>query len=430
MAGAVPAWFSHDRFGMFVHLGVYSALARHEWVMTNERIDPAEYERLARYFDPDLFDADALARAAKDAGMGYLVLTAKHHDGFALYETNLSDYSSTAFFGRDLVAETVEACRRVGLRVGLYYSLIDWNHPDFTIDFQHPLRDRPDAAELNSGRDMDSYRRFLHGQVRELLTGYGQIDYVFYDFTYPWEQDGWVGKGPKDWDAAGLLAMTRELQPGAVVNDRLGIPGDLVTPEQYLPDAPMMTDDGAWQTWEACHTMNGAWGYDRENRNLKSPDLLIRTLIDIVSKNGNFLLNIGPDGRGAITGSDAASLGVLAEWMRLHRQAIVGAGPVAATPAPGTAFTARADRIYVHLLHWPLKHVHLRDLPGSVQFARFLHDGSQLQVRVAGGERTDANHQLDHITPGEQPAGTVTLQLPAVRPEVAVPVVELFLGED
>ncbi|SEE67601.1 alpha-L-fucosidase [Ruania alba] len=429
MAGMVPAWFTHDRFGMFVHSGVYSTLARHEWVMTNERIDPGEYERLARYFDPDRFDADALAQAAKDAGMGYLVLTAKHHDGFAMYDTRLSDYSSAAFLGRDFVAETVEACRRHGLRVGLYYSLIDWHHPHFTIDFQHPLRDRPDAAALNEGRDMGTYRQFLHGQVRELLTGYGQIDYVFYDFTYPWEQDGWAGKGPDDWDSAGLLAMTRELQPEAVVNDRLGIPGDLVTPEQYLPDAPMMAD-GVLVPWEACHTMNGAWGYDRENRNLKSPDLLIRTLIEIVSKNGNMLLNIGPDGRGAITPNDAASLRELAGWMDLHRAAIVGAGPGDATPAPGTVLTRRENRIYVHLLHWPLKHVHLRDLPGTVQFARFLHDGSQVQTRLAGGTRTDANHQLDHITPGEQPAGTLTLQLPAVRPELAVPVVELFLGED
>src|SRR5699024_10605406 len=202
-----------------------------------------------------------------------------------MYDTAMSEYNSVATFGRDIVAEFVAACRAEGLRVGLYHSLSDWHHPDFTVDWYHPRRDRPEDAALNEGRDMSRYRDFLHGQVRELLSNYGRIDYLFFDFTFPETKDGWAGKGPPDWDSEGLLAMARELQPGIVVNDRLGIPGDLVTPEQYQPDAPMQRE-GDDVAWEACQTLNGSWGYDRDNLAFRSPDLLVRMLVDTVSKNG------------------------------------------------------------------------------------------------------------------------------------------------
>src|SRR5699024_1451019 len=345
-------------------------------------------------FDPDRFDAADIARSARQAGMRYAVLTTKHHEGFAMFDTSLSDYNSVATCGRDFVAEFVQACRAEGLRVGLYHSLIDWHHPDFTIDQNHPLRDRPDVAQLNAGRDMARYRAYLHGQVRELLTHYGQIDYLFFDFTYPDPMDGKPGKGPEDWDSAGLLAMVRELQPGIVVNDRLGIPGDLVTPEQYQPDAPMQRD-GAEVLWEACQTLNGSWGYDRDNLDFKSPDLLIRMLVDTVSKNGNMLLNIGPDGRGAITPVDRRSLAALGDWM------------------------------YLHLLHWPFGHVHLPDMAGKVNFARFLHDGSEVRR-----SEIDPDQQAMNTIPGGQPPGTLTLNLPTAQPPVAVPVIELFLTEE
>lgn len=416
-------WFTHDRFGLFIHFGLYSPLARHEWVMTNERTAPQEYEKNAAYFDPDRFDAAEIARSARQAGMRYAVLTSKHHEGFAMYDTALSDYNSVATFGRDIVAEFVSACRAEGLRVGLYHSLIDWHHPDFTIDQNHPLRDREDVEELNQGRDMARYRQFLHGQVRELLTNYGQIDYLFFDFTYPDAIGGMAGKGPEDWDSAGLLAMVRELQPGIIVNDRLGIPGDLVTPEQYQPDAPMQRD-GVDVRWEACQTLNGSWGYDRDNLAFKSPDLLVRMLVDTVSKNGNMLLNIGPDGRGAITPVDRESLARLGEWMDLHEQSVIGAGPTEYAAPSGTVLTRRGSRLYVHLLHWPFGHVHLPDLAGNVGFARFLHDGSQVATT-----QIDPDQQAMNMTPGGQPPGTLTLTLPTVRPEVAVPVVELFLED-
>ena len=318
-------WFHEARFGLFVHFGLYSAAARHEWVMTNERLTDADYRPYFDHFDPDRFDARALVRAAKQAGMGYAVLTTKHHEGFSLWDTQLSTFSAPAACGRDLVAEFVDAVRAEGVRVGFYHSLIDWHHPDFTVDWVHPRRDDEDAQRLNDSRDMARYREFLHGQVRELLTDYGQIDYLFFDYTYPETKQGWRGKSAEDWRADELLAICRELQPDMMVNDRLGIPADFVTPEQYQPTEPLVVD-GVEQVWEACQTMNGSWGYDRDNLDQKSPQLLVQLLIDSVSMNGNMLLNVGPDGRGALPPRDAESLSEIGDWMDLHRDSVIGAG--------------------------------------------------------------------------------------------------------
>lgn len=416
------AWFTHDRFGLFVHFGLYSIFARHEWVMSREKTPAEEYEPFADFFDPDLFDAKAIVAAAKDAGMRYVVLTAKHHEGFALFDSALTEYTSQRVCGRDLVREFTDACHEAGLKVGLYFSVIDWHHPDFTIDYEHPLRDHPEAREWNANRDMARYRAYLHGQVEEVLTGYGKIDYLFFDYTYDYERDGWEGKGPSDWAADELLALTRRLQPGIIVNDRLGIPADVITPEQYQPDAPVVRD-GVPVTWEACQTLNGSWGYDRDNTDFKSTDLLARMLVDTVSKGGNMLLNIGPDGRGAITARDRATLADLGEWMRLHESAVIGAGPSEFTAPEGTVLTQRGDRLYVHVFAWPFAHIHLRELAEQVRYARFLHDGSQVLTSVI-----DPDQQAWNMTPGGQPPGTLTLHLPVGRPDVLVPVIELFLS--
>lgn len=413
------AWFDEARFGLFIHFGLYAIPARHEWVMSRELRDPDEYARYAEEFDPDRFDAADLARTARAAGMRYAVLTTKHHEGFSLFETAHSDYSAPAVCGRDLVREFVDAMRAEGLRVGLYHSLIDWHHPDFTIDEHHPLRGRDDVDALNATRDMDRYRAFLHAQARELLTGYGQIDYLFFDFTYP----GPHGKGPEDWDAEALLAMVRELQPGCLVNDRLGLLGDLVTPEQYQPAAPMRDEQGELVRWEACQTLNGSWGYDRDNLDHKSPDLLVRMLVDSVAKNGNLLLNIGPDGRGALTPVDRATLGALGEWMALHGDSVHGAGPAdGVDAAQGTLLTRRGDRLYVHLTAWPMQHLHVRGLAGRVRFARLLHDGSEVPFETIDPERRAWNTTARGLG-----ADVVTFTLPIRRPDVLLPVLEIRL---
>lgn len=418
---APHAWFDEARFGLFVHFGLYSIAARHEWSMTRERRELEDYRRYAEVFDPDRFDAREIARLAREAGMRYAVLTTKHHEGFCLWDSAQTDYTSMAACGRDLVAEWVQALRAEGLRVGFYHSLIDWSHPDYVIDVHHPLRDRADVEQLNANRDMDRYREYLYAQVRELLTGYGTIDYLFFDFT---DGDG-RGKRPEDWEAEALLAMVRGLQPGILVNDRLGIPGDLVTPEQYQPARPMTGADGAPVRWEACQTINGSWGYDRDNLEFKSTDLLLRMLVDSVGKNGNMLLNIGPDGRGGVRPEDREVLERIGAWMDLHGAAVHGAGPANdVEAAPGTLLTRRGDRLYVHLTTWPLQHLHMPELAGRVRFARLLHDGSEIPFTVIDPETPAWNTSM-----GSLGSEVVTFTLPVQRPDVLLPVLEIRLTE-
>ncbi len=415
------AWFDDARFGLFVHFGLYAIPARHEWSMTREHRTLEDYSSYTEFFDPDRFDAPDIARRAREAGMRYAVLTTKHHEGFCLFETEHTDYSAPDVCGRDLVREFVDALRAEGLHVGFYHSLLDWAHPDFTIDVSHPLRDREDAAELNSHRDMGRYRKYLHAQVRELLTNYGRIDYLFFDFTNP-DRDG---KGPEDWDAETLLAMVRELQPTCVVNDRLGIPGDLVTPEQYQPAAPIATSGGDPLRWEVCQTTNGSWGYDRDNHDHKSPDLLVRMLVDSVAKGGNLLLNVGPDGRGAVSSPDREILRRIGEWMDLHSASVHGAGPADGLVAPqGTVLTQRGDRLYVHLTTWPMQHLHLPGLSGAVRFARFLHDGSEVALSTI-----DPDQQAMNMTPAGLGSDVLTMTLPIRRPDVLLPVIELWFDQ-
>ncbi|WP_431229789.1 alpha-L-fucosidase [Paenarthrobacter nicotinovorans] len=417
-------WFEEARFGMFVHWGIYALPARHEWVMNREEITVEEYSKYFRRFDPDLYDPREWARAAREAGMKYVVLTTKHHDGFCLWDSALTDYKSTNTpAGRDLITPYVEALRAEGLKVGFYHSLVDWHHPDFTIDGVHPQRNSADVESLNAGRDMARYRDYLHGQVRELLSNYGTIDYLFFDFSYAGlgHAEFWGGKGRDDWGSEALLAMVRELQPGIVVNDRLDIPGDFVTPEQYQPAGPMMLD-GEPVTWEACQTLNGSWGYDRDNQNYKSVDLLIRMLVDGVSKGGNLLLNVGPTGRGSLDPRALESLEGIGKWMQLHSRSIYGAGTSPFTAPSDVRYTQRGDRLYVHLFSWPFEYVHLPDLAGKVEYAQLLNDASEVFL-----QEVDPGQQPANMTPGGQPPGTLTIKLPVQRPDAAVPVLELFL---
>ncbi|MFI0943240.1 alpha-L-fucosidase [Streptomyces sp. NPDC021020] len=407
-------WFKAARFGLFVHFGLYSLAARHEWVRSREAMSQQAYDRYLERFDPDLFDAGKLARAAREAGMRYAVLTAKHHDGFCLFDSALTDYTSTKAAGRDLVAEFAEAMRAEGLRVGLYYSLLDWHHPGFPVDRHHPLRGTDAEREP---RDLAGYRDYLHAQVRELLTGYGRIDDLFFDFTYP-------GMGPAEWGAEELLRMVRDLQPGIVVNDRLGIPGDYVTPEQYQPDEPLERD-GVPVMWEACHTLNGSWGYDRDNHDYKDPALLVRMLVQSVACGGNMLLNVGPTGRGALDPRARDTLAAIGEWMEPHARSVRGAGPSANRAPANSLYTQAGNRLYLHLLAWPLKHIHLPGLAGRVRYAQFLHDGSEIRFRQLDGTQ----HEHNNLAPPGRSADTLTLTVPVGRPDVLLPVIELFLDE-
>jgi alpha-L-fucosidase len=419
------SWFTHDRFGMFIHWGVYSLAARHEWVKSREEIDDAGYRRYFDNFDPDLYDPRDWARRAKAAGMKYVVLTAKHHDGFCLWDSKATDYKATNTpYGKDLLKPFVEAFRAEGLKVGFYYSLLDWHHPDFPIDIYHPLRNREDAAALNAGRDITRYGAYMREQVTELLTGFGRIDVIWFDFSYPDRTyKGLPGKGRKDWQSVELLSLVRRLQPEIVVSNRLdlddliaGVP-DVMTPEQYTPRTPPRFK-GREATWEVCHTFSGSWGYYRDEESWKSPEQLVKLLIDSVALGGNLLMNVGPTGRGTFDQRAIDALEVYGDWLRLHGRAVYGAGRSSFTAPDGCRFTQRDDRLYLHICNWPFQHLHIDGLAGKVAYAQFLHDASEVQWI---GPRNDP-----HFVP---PVGatTLTLELPVKKPSVVVPVVELIL---
>ncbi|HEY6739625.1 MAG TPA: alpha-L-fucosidase [Actinopolymorphaceae bacterium] len=422
------AWFTQARFGLFIHWGIYAAAARHEWVKQRERLTDEQYQPYFDYFDPDLYDPEAWAEAAWNAGMRYVVVTTKHHDGFCLWDSRLTDYKATNTpYGKDLLRPMVEAFRTRGFRIGFYHSLIDWHHPQFPVDFLHPQRDDEEFKAAAADRDITVYQEYLHGQVRELLTDFGRIDIMWFDFSYPGR--GWGAKGREDWRSEELLAMVRELQPWILVNNRADLgtgpgpdTGDLTTPEQVQPTEPVLDDEGNPALWEACQTLNGSWGYDRDNLDWKAPDLLLRMLVDNVSKGGNMLLNVGPNARGEFEPRAVETLGAIGAWMRLHEKAIRGAGPAAdLTPPPDCRYTRRGDRLYLHLFAWPMRHVHLPGLAGKVAYARFLHDASE--VRREEPESSAGGHHT--ATPGI--ANALTLELPVQRPDVTIPVIELFL---
>ncbi|WP_262008029.1 alpha-L-fucosidase [Streptomyces sp. FIT100] len=412
--------FQSWRFGLFVHWGLYSAAARHEWVKYRERLTDQQYQPYFDHFDADLYDPGAWAELATQAGMRYAVLTTKHHEGFCLWDSDLTDYKVTRTpHGKDAVGPFIEAFRTAGLGIGLYHSLIDWHHPDFTVDSHHPQRDDTAARSADTGRDMGRYADHLNGQVRELLTRYGGIDIMWFDFSYPdhdiYEQPISDGKGRAAWRSERLVETVRSLQPDILLNDRLDLPGsaDFTTAEQYQPAGPVLVD-GHPVVWEACHTLNGSWGYDRDNLDDKPAELLVRMLVDAVSKDGNLLLNVGPNARGEIDQRAARTLREIGAWMRLHSSAIHDAGPSTYEAPDGCRYTQRGDRLYLHLFTWPMKHVRLPGLAGKVRYARFLADHSEV--------RRDE-------PPADGAGSTLTLELPVQRPDVAVPVVELVLHD-
>ena len=415
------SWFTHDRFGLFIHWGAYSLAARHEWVRQRERIRDEEYQQYVDHFDPDLYDPNVWAQEAKNAGMKYFVVTTKHHEGFCLWDSALTDYKATNTpYGGDVLAPMVEAFRAQDFKVGFYHSLIDWHHPDFPLDGVHAQRDDEEFKAANQDRDIAKYREYLHGQTRELLTWFGKVDVMWFDFSYP--DMTWGGKGCDDWGSEELARMVRELQPGIVLNDRLDLPGaaDIQTPEQYQPRGWMMRD-GKPVVWEACQTLNGSWGYDRDNLDWKSADLLIRMLVDAVSKGGNLLLNVGPNGRGEFEPRALERLRGIGAWMRLHGRSIYGCSASDLTPPVDCRYTQNGNRLYLHLFAWPFQHVHLPGLAGRVEYAQLLNDASEVRMLAL-----DPHAQAQNMTmTGEE--GMLTLQLPVQRPDVAVPVVELFL---
>ena len=411
-------WWTDARFGLFIHFGLYALPARHEWMKNHERLTNEQYQKYFDNFNPDLFNPREWARMAKAAGMKYAVITSKHHEGFCLWDSKYTDYKVTNTpFGRDLLKEFVEAFRAEGLKVGFYYSLLDWHHPDYTIDVMHPLRpaNEADYDRLNAGKDMNRYRQYMKDQVRELLTNYGEISIMWFDFSFP----GKHGKGRDDWDSVGLLKLARSLQPNIIVDDRLDLQDveggwDFTTPEQVVV-TKWPEYKGKKIPWETCQTFSGSWGYYRDEYTWKSPSQLIQLLINSVSKGGNLLLNVGPTGRGTFDQRAQERLEAMGDWMAVNSRSIYGCteAPPEFVAPPNTLLTWNPEtrRLYVHLLSYPLNGIWLKGLAGKVEYVQFLHDASEILFEPGKGEE----------------ASDLWLSLPVQKPPVEIPVLELFI---
>ncbi len=416
-------WFQRDRFGMFIHWGLYALAARHEWIKNKERITDERYQAYFNHFNPDLYNPKEWARLAKNAGMKYFVITTKHHEGFCLWDSKYTDYKATKTpFGKDLLKPMVKAFRDEGIRVGFYYSLIDWHHPEFPVDCLHPQRDDKEFRAREKNRDVRKYAAYMHNQVHELLTGFGDVDILWFDFSYPSED----GKGRDDWQSDKLVKMVRKLRPGIIIDNRLDLPGseDIITPEQYVPSEGLTDEKGNPVVWESCQTFSGSWGYYRDEESWKSTPMLIEMLIDHVSKGGNLLLNVGPTARGEFDYRAVERLEGIGEWMKRHSRSIYGCtmAPDGLKAPQDCRYTwnPQTKRLYLHIFAWPFLHIHLEELRGKIKYAQLLHDASEVAMK-------DKSAKVNTTMAKKTPNAAVTLTLPVKKPNVAVPVVELFL---
>lgn len=415
-------WWTEARFGMFIHWGLYSVASRHEWVQSREKLSKDAYKKYFDAFDPDLYDPVEWARKAKATGMKYVVITAKHHEGFSLWDTKFSEYKATnSKAKRDLLRPLIEAFRKEGLRVGLYFSLIDWDHPEFEIDRLHPMRDSKEARL--QARDMNKYRAFMRNQLTELLTQYGRIDQLFLDYSY----SGAEGKGRLDWDSESLVKLVRKLQPDIILDDRLDLMDtnwgwDYKTPEQYIPkEWPKV--NGYQVAWETCQTFSGSWGYYRDEYTWKSSHQLVTMLSEVVSKGGNLLLNIGPNARGTLDSRAEERMIEIGNWMKFNNRAIYGCtqAPMEFSKPENCFLTYNpiTKRLYVHVINWPIKSLHLIGFKGKISYAQLLADGSEIKFKenIAEGSHTTETTGKDDVM----------LELPVRKPDSILPVIELIL---
>jgi alpha-L-fucosidase len=414
------AWWRNAKFGMFIHWGIYavpadSSQGAAEWYFYNHTtMDPAtgkprhlqvaEYERFAQQFDPVKFNAAQWVSIAKRAGMKYIVITSKHHDGFCMFRTRLTHYNivDDTPYHHDPMNDLARACREQGLHFGFYYSFMDWHHPDY-------LPRRPWDTRPTEGASLDRYVDYVKGQLRELLTQYGPISVLWFD-------GGWEHTAQEE-HSLEIVHLIRSLQPNIIINDRLNLPEDYSTPEQTIPSAPLPNG----RLWETCMTINNTWGYSKNDTDFKSATQLIRDLCLIVGRGGNFLLNVGPTAEGIIPQPEVDRLLDIGAWLRVNGASIYGtqAGPFHRLPFDGSC-TQKGHMLYLQVFHWPEGgDLHLPGLRTKVIEARCLLNGQRLSVTAdAGGVVIGKPDRLD-------PAATVVALKLAGAPEVEnIPIVE------
>lgn len=379
--------FLNDRFGLFIHWGLYSIPAKGEWIRSNEEMDEKDYIPYFNQFHPKYFQPKKWAEYAKNAGMKYAVMTAKHHDGYCLFSTSTTDWKSD----RDYVREFLDAFREKGIQVGLYYSLLDWHHPDYPHyqDKHHPMRNHPECS--NEARDFSKYLDYMHTQIKELLTNYGKLDIMWFDFSYD--------NMKKDvWNADKIVRMAREYQPDMIIDNRLEgdgiypgtikdeIPsftaGDFTSPEQMIPPYGITNKVGKPIPWEACITMNEHWGYCKDDKNFKSAKLLIRTLVECVSKSGNMILNVGPDEEGRFPKESVETLEKIGQWMDKNGESIYHCQKCDLEKPEWGRYTQNGNIIYAHIEDESIFNIPLHISKDQILSVTRLMDGKQLKIET------------------------------------------------
>lgn len=384
-------WFQQDRFGMFIHWGLYAIPGRGEWLRSTERLSIEDYQKYFDEFDPIKCDPIKWALAAKNAGMKYIVFTAKHHDGFCLFDSKFTDYKITnTRYHKDVLREYVEAVREVGLKVGVYFSLIDWHHPDYPKfnDWHHPMRQNP--AFQDEEIDFENYIKFMHGQIEEIVSQYGKLDILWFDFSYDTMRN-------ETWKAEELMEMVRQYQPDVIVDNRLetsgegygsiitsnptNYSGDFISPEHIVPNTGILDENGVEVPWELCTTLNNNWGYSPYDREYKSAKFVIRKLVECVSKGGNLLVNVAPTALGNFNRQSLNILNEIGEWMEDYGESIYGCGN-AHLPRPDWGFYTKKNHvIYGHIFDAPLG---VLALPGikkeQIHSVRRVIDGTEVKL--------------------------------------------------